>query len=325
MDIKTKFVGLETKSPIIVGSCGLTSDISNLKQLEEAGAGAIVLKSIFEEQILNEANNSAKTSNSFAFSETYDYIVNYSKSNAINGYIDLIREAKQTLTIPIIASVNCISNTEWLNFALKVQQAGADAIELNMFILPSDASLTAEAIETFYEKTIQMIHKAITIPVSVKISPYFTDLARFVQKISLKGIANLSIFNHFYSMDIDIDAMEAKPAPIMTNEDDIYNTIRWTAILSNVAKCPLTAGGGVYKEADVVKLLLAGANNVQIVSSVYTKGFDFITKCNDFLIQWGESHAFDKIDDFKGKMAIASGQSSAFLRVQFMKYFAEIK
>jgi dihydroorotate dehydrogenase (fumarate) len=325
MDIKTTFVGLEIKSPIIVGSSGLTSEVSKLKELEKAGAGAIVLKSIFEEQILNETSNNMRNKEFFAFSDSYDYIAQYSQSNAVNKYIELITEAKQTLTIPVVASINCVSNSEWLNFALKMQQAGADAIELNMFILPSDVNLASEDVERFYEETIQIIRRAVTIPISIKISSYFTALARFVQKISLMGVANLNIFNRFCLTDIDIDTMTTNPAHIMTNQDDVYDTIRWTAILSKFAKCPLTAGGGVHKEADVVKLLLAGANNVQIVSALYSKGFDFITKSNEFLIEWGEKHNFNAISNFRGKMAMESNQPSAFLRVQFMKYFAGIK
>jgi dihydroorotate dehydrogenase (fumarate) len=318
-------MGLEISSPIIVGSCGLTSDIETIKKIEKAGAGAVILKSIFEEQILNETSNNVRNQEFYTFPEAYDYVMNYSQSHAVDKYIDLIQKAKQTVKIPIIASINCISSAEWLNFATNIEQAGADGIELNMFLLPSDVNMTTDDVERFYEDTIRIIRRAVRIPISVKISNHFTDLAHFVQRLSLMSIANINIFNRFMMMDVDIDELKAKPAHITTNKDEIYETIRWTAILSNVVKCPLTAGGGVHNEADAVKLLLAGANTVQIVSSLYDKGIDFITECNEFLAQYMLKHKYNTIEEFRGKISLKSNQPSAFLRVQFMKYFSDMK
>ncbi|MDR1726141.1 MAG: dihydroorotate dehydrogenase-like protein [Bacteroidales bacterium] len=325
MNTQTTFMGLQIQSPIVIGSCGFTKETAKLKEIEQAGAGAIILKSIFEEQILNETSNNLRNQNYFASPEAYDYVSNYSKSNAVDKYINLIKDAKQIVNIPIIASINCISNDEWLNFASKIETAGADGIELNMFVLPSDVNLNAEDIERFYEDTIAIIRRAVNIPISIKLSYYFTSLARFVQKISLMGIANINIFNRFLKTDIDIDNIITKPANILTSQDEIYDTIRWTSILSNVVKCSLTAGGGVHKEEDCIKLLLAGANTVQIVSALYEQGLDFITKCNEKFLQWGEKNNFKSINDFRGKLAIKTNHPSDFLRVQFMKYFAEIK
>ncbi|MDR1847509.1 MAG: dihydroorotate dehydrogenase-like protein [Bacteroidales bacterium] len=325
MNTVTEFMGLKINSPIVIGSCGLTADVEELIKFEAAGAGAIILKSIFEEQILNETSNNVRNQEFFNFPDSYDYIMNYSQTHAVEKYLNLIRDAKQKIQIPVIASVNCISNSEWLNFAVKMQNAGADGIELNMFILPADVNLTTEDIERFYEETIHIIRRAITIPVSIKISHYFTSLTRFVQKISLMGIANINIFNRFMMMDIDIENLKTKPAKITSEPSEIYDTIRWTAILSKAVRCGLTSGGGVHNEADVVKLLLAGANAVQVVSHIYNEGCNFITKSNQFLLQYMERHNYNSIEKFRGLMSLKNNQPSDFLRVQFMKYFANIK
>jgi dihydroorotate dehydrogenase (fumarate) len=328
MNINAKFMGLNIKSPIIVGSCGLTAEIETLKQMDNAGAGAVVLKSVFEEQILQQANNNLRNADYYGFPEAYDYIKENSQSHAIEKYLNLLRQAKQNLSIPVIASINCISNSEWLNFATKLEAEGADGIELNMFVLPSDTDLTTEDVERFYEDTIHIIKRAVAIPISIKISTYFTSLARFVQKLSWLGISNLNIFNRFCLTDIDIETLTTKPAHIKTSQDEIYDTIRWCAILSSVKnhKCSLTAGGGVHHEEDVIKLLLAGADTIQTVSAIYLQGVDFIQKSNERLATWMQEKNYSALSDFKGMLAIdKEQQASSFHRVQFMKYFADIK
>lgn len=327
MNITTNFMGLTIKSPIIVGSCGLTSDLETLKKIEKAGAGAVILKSVFEEQILQEMSNSLNISADYDYSpETYDYVVSHTQEQSIDKYVNLIKSAKQELNIPIIASVNCISASQWISFASKMEQAGADGVELNMFILPSDVNLTTDDVERIYEDVIQSIRRAISIPVSLKISPYFSSLARFAQKVSWMGIANLHIFNRFAAQDIDINNICSEPANVFSSPTDLPHVLRWTAILSNIIHCPLTAGGGVHKPQDVIKLLLAGASTVQVVSAVYEQGVEFIAEANKVLTDWMSEKGFQSLDEFRGKLAVEKNEkSSAFHRVQFMKYFANIK
>ena len=327
MNIETKFMGLNIKSPIVVGSCGLTTNIETLKKIEQAGAGAVILKSVFEEQILQEMSNNASMSHTFEYAdETYDYIVAHTEKQSLAKYIGLIKSAKEAVSIPIIASVNCVSSSQWINLTSRIEQAGADGVELNMFILPSDVNLTTDAVEKFYEKVIHDIKKTIKIPVSVKISSYFSSLARFAQKISWMGIDNLNIFNQFSKQDINIDTMTIEPANVFSSPNSLHKTIRWTAILANVVHCPIMAGGGVHKPQDVIKLLLVGANTVQTVSAVYEQGVSFIGESIAFLKEWMQKNNFENLDDFRGKLAVAkNNESSAFLRVQFMKYFAGIK
>ena len=327
MNIETKFMGLNIKSPIVVGSCGLTSNIDTLKKIEQAGAGAVILKSVFEEQILQEMSSNYSQSNMLEYAdETYDYIVAHTEKQSLAKYISLIKSAKEAVSIPIIASVNCVSASQWINLTSRIEQAGADGIELNILLLPSDVNMTTEKIEKFYETIIKDVKKNVKIPVSVKICSYFSSLARFTQKLSWMGIENLNIFNQFFKQDINIDTMTIEPANVFSSPGNLHRTIRWTAILANVVNCSITSGGGVHKPQDVIKLLLAGANTVQTVSAIYEQGTEFIEESIAFLKEWMQKNNFETLDDFRGKLAVEkNNESSAFLRVQFMKYFAGIK
>jgi dihydroorotate dehydrogenase (fumarate) len=327
MDTSTKFMGKTIQSPIIAGSCGKTADLENLKQLEDNGVGAIIIKSLFEEQITHEiSNNMRLMQNIGEMQEAYTYIAEHTKNNQLDNYLNFIRKAKEQVKVPIIASINCVTATEWLQFATDIEKTGIDGIELNMFIMPTNVNTSSEEIEQFYENTIQILRRAITIPVSLKISPYSASLAKMCQKLSWMGISNLSIFNRFIEHDVDIKTKEIKPVNILSSEDEVYMTIRWTAILSKLINCSLTAGGGVHKEEDVIKLLLCGANTVQIASALYTQGFDFIKKSNCMLKQWMEENGYNKLSDFRGKLAIdKNSTASTFYRVQYMKYYAGIE
>lgn len=327
MDTKTKFMGKEIKSPIIAGSCGKTSDLDNLKRLDEKGVGAIILKSLFEEQITHEiSNNMRLLQNIGEMQEAYTYIAEHTKNSQLDNYLNFIRRAKEQITVPIIASINCVTATEWLQFATNIEKAGADGIELNMFIMPTNVNESAEEVEQFYENTLQILRRAITIPISLKISPYSASLAKMCQKLSWMGITNLSIFNRFIEHDIDIETQEIKPVNIFSSENEVYMTLRWTAILSKLINCPITSGGGVHKEDDIIKLLLAGANTIQVASALYTDGFDFIERANTRLKEWMEKHNYNKLSDFRGKLAIEKNSSaSTFFRVQYMKYYAGIE
>jgi dihydroorotate dehydrogenase (fumarate) len=327
MDTSTKFMGKTIKSPIIAGSCGKTADMNNLKLLEEKGVGAIILKSLFEEQITHEISNNIRLMQNIGeMQEAYTYIAEHTKQNQLDNYLKFIRQAKQMVSVPIIASINCVTATEWLQFATDIEKAGADGIELNMFIMPTDVNTSSEEIEQFYENTIQILRRAITIPISIKISPYSASLAKMCQKLSWMGISNLSIFNRFIEHDIDINTQEIKPVNIFSGENELYMTLRWTAILAKLVNCSITSGGGVHKEEDPIKLLLAGANTIQVASALYTEGFDFIEKANNKLQQWMKEKGYNKLNDFRGQLAIEKNSTaSTFFRVQYMKYYAGIE
>ncbi len=327
MDISTRFMGCTINSPIIAGSCGQTADLENIKRLEEKGVGAVILKSLFEEQISQEVSNNLRMMhNAGEMMEAYTYVAEHTKHNNIEKYLNLIRKAKENVKIPIIASINCVSASEWMQFAKEIEQAGADGLELNMFIMPTSINMSSEEVEKVYEDTIQIIRRTFKKPISLKISYYSAALAKFCQKLSWMQISNLSIFNRFIEHDIDINSLSTKPINILSNENELYHTIRWTAILAKLLNCTLTAGGGVHKAEDVVKLLLAGANTVQIASVLYTQGSDFVEKANNFLKQWMQENNYQKLSDFRGRLAIEKNdQVSTFYRVQYMKYFSGIE
>jgi len=327
MDISINYLGMNISSPVIAGSCSITGNINNLKKIEEQGAGAVVLKSIFEEEIYHEYQNILQQESSVfpegldEYLDYYDYKI---KQDNINNYLNLIKEAKKAINIPVIASINCKSSHEWTFFAKQLQEAGADGIEVNLFILPSDFGMTCEKVHDTYMDIITKIKKEITIPVAIKLSYYFADLASFVKKISESGVNGVVLFNRFFHPDFDIDNFTVKPTNVLSAPSDLAITLRWASLLSGRLDADLIASTGVHSPEALIKLLLAGADAVQVASALYTEGISFISQLNDGLKEWMERHAFEKIDDFKGKMSQANSPNPAvYERVQFMKYFGD--
>jgi len=302
-NIKTTYLGIEIDSPIIVGSCGLTNSIENLRKIEKAGAGAVVLKSLFEEQIIEERIKSAAQGMYASFhSEALEYISQISMNFGPDNYIKLIKEAKAELKIPVIASVNCISTQYWVEFAKKIENAGADALEVNISHVTHDIEMSDEQITEDYLRTFKAIKAVINIPVSVKMGQNFTNISRMVKLLENYGAAGVVLFNRFYQVDIDIDKMELVPGYIRSSRKDITETIRWISLLSGKTKLALAASRGVKTGSDVVKMLLAGADAVQVVSSVYKEGIEYIAKMNIEVMEWMEEKGFTSINEFKGKL-----------------------
>jgi dihydroorotate dehydrogenase (fumarate) len=326
-DLRTKYLGLELRNPVIVGSCGLTNSIEKIIDIEKAGAGAVVLKSLFEEQITFQAERTlSQTEANYSYPEARDYISNYSKENDISNYLKLIKDCKSNISIPVIASINCVSAAEWTSFARKMQDAGADAIELNIFVLPSDPKKVPDQNEQVYFDITQAIMKEVTIPVSVKTSYYFSGLAKTMLKLSWTGIKGVVLFNRFFSPDIDIEKFEVTSANVFSSPEELSISLRWVAMLSDRLHCDIAASTGVHSGAQVVKQLLAGAKAVQVASAVYKNGTPVITDMIHFLEEWMTRHQFGKTSDFIGKMSFKEAENpAAYERVQFMKHFAGIE
>lgn len=326
MDTKTKYLGLELNSPVIVGSCGLTADVDKMVQMEQAGAGAVVLKSVFEEQIIYDIKRNthvvAPTDN---YGDSYEYIAQHVADDSLEKHFDMIREAKRRLTIPVIGSINCFSYENWLTYAKKFQEAGCDALELNMAILPYETSLSADDVERTFSQIINTLRKSISIPISIKVGTYFTDMAKQMQQLSWMGIQGVTMFNKSVQVDIDIESETLRNASYLSQPEELYNTLRWVAILSKKMRCDLSASTGVYTAADVVKMLLAGATTVQVVSCLYKNGIDTLREINDGLRMWMQRKGYDSLSKFRGKLAVMpADKASVAMRTQFMKYFAEI-
>lgn len=325
-ELKTKYMGLELRSPIIAASCGLTSDVEKMVEMEKAGVGAVVLKSIFEEQINQETSGvfNAGYGMSDAYPEAEDYIKTYIRSNTIQKYVDLVRDAKKHLSIPVIASVNCFSGGEWVSFARQLQDAGADALELNVFILPVNEFKESADVENVYFEIMKSIKVQVKIPVAVKISHYFTNLAAFVDKMKAYGANATTIFNRFYEPDININSLTMGAATVFSTATELRTTLRWTGILAGKdKKLEISASTGVHSGEAVVKLLLAGATTVQLCSVLYEKGIPVISEMNSFIKKWMETKAFKTVDDFRGLLSYSSiDNPDLYERAQFMKYFS---
>lgn len=321
-NLKTKFAGLELNSPIIAGSCGLTSDIKKLQEIEAAGAGAVVLKSIFEEQINMEVSRSIGDS---SYPEETDYIQNYIRANTIQQYIDLVKLAKERLNIPVIASINCLKNGEWVSFAKELENAGADAIELNAFILPLDEFKESIDIENVYYDIVKHVKSEVKIPLIMKIGNYFTNLPMFVSKLKALGADAVTLFNRFYEPDIDIERMTVGVASVFSLPTDLRQSLRWTGILAGEDKqLQISSSTGVHSGEAVVKLLLAGATTVQVCSALYEQGIPAIRTMNYFISSWMEKKSFKNIEEFRGKLSYTdAGHADRYERAQFMKYFSD--
>ncbi|MDT3740122.1 MAG: dihydroorotate dehydrogenase-like protein [Candidatus Kapabacteria bacterium] len=325
INLSTKYLGLDLRNPIIAASSGLTETLVQIRELEEKGIGAVVLKSIFEEEIAAELNRRIVNSNkpSTIYPEIYDAFDYSDIEDSVSKYLFLIQEAKATMKIPVIASINCVSSDEWILFAKRIQDAGADALELNMFILPSDFNRTGQENENVYFDVINRVKSVVTIPVSIKISYYFSNLGTMIQKLSQTGIQGIVLFNRFYSPDIDIDNMKINPTNIFSKPSDLSMSLRWIAIMAKRVNCDLAASTGIHDGEAVIKQLLAGANAVQIASVLYKHGNDKITEMLNFITKWMQEKDYQSIDDFRGKMAqVETKNPAAYERVQFMTHFA---
>ena len=326
MNTHTKYLGLDIESPIIAGSCGLTNDIEHLKQLEAAGAGAVIIKSVFEEQIIFDIKRNlsmmAPTDN---YGMSYEYVASHVADDSLGKYFDLIREAKRQLHIPVIGSINCYSFENWMTYTQRFQEAGCDALELNMAILPYETTPSYEDVDRLFSDIINTLKKSVSIPVSIKVSQNFTDMANFMQRLSWMGINGITMFNKPLNVDIDVNTMQLHHAPSLSSPDELYNTLRWVAILCKKLRCDISASTGVHTADDVVKMLLAGAGTVQVVSCLYKNGVDYMRTLNDGLQAWMKSKGYDSVDQFRGMLAVKNNeQASMFFRTQFMKHFAEL-
>jgi len=326
-NLSTSYMGLKLRNPIIAGSSGLTNSIDDLQKLYNNGAGAIVLKSLFEEQInfaINKTFNQSE--NNYSYPEALDYISHYTRENDLETYLKLIRDAKSKLDIPVIGSINCVSSSEWVSFAKNIQEAGADALELNIFILPSDPRRKAEQHEQIYFDILQSVMKQVKIPIAAKISYYFSGLTNMALQLSWTGISGLVLFNRFFAPDFDIDKFEVTPSHVFSTPAEMSLTLRWVALLSDKIQCDIAASTGIHDGEAVIKQLLAGAKAVQIASVLYQKGFEQIGVMLKDIEQWMEKHQFVNTTDFIGRLSYKGAKNpAAFERVQFMKHVAGIE
>ncbi len=318
---ETRFAGLNLKSPIIVGSSGLTNSAEKNKELERAGAGAVVLKSLFEEQIAMQSDWMLENTD---YPEATEHIKNYVKNNEIADYINLIQESKRVCEIPVVASINCYKADSWIDFARQIEIAGADALELNIFALQAELNTDSDLLEKTYVQILNKIKETINIPVIIKMGKTFNNVANLVHQLHANGASGVVLFNRFYQPDIDINKLQMVSGQVFSSHTDMSDTLRWTGIVSGrVPQIPIASSTGIQDWEDVVKCILAGASAVEICSTVYQHGHEIISQMKRSMEEWMNSMKFTRIEDFRGRLNYAQIEDpSLYERIQFMKYFS---
>lgn len=324
INLETTYMGLKLKNPIIVASSGLTNSVEKIKELESAGAGAVVLKSIFEEQINNEVNQLIDRDPQNLYPEAEDYIWNYTRNNSITRHLNLLSEAKKETEIPIIASINCMSASEWIVFAKEFENAGADALELNLFFVPTDRNQKSETIENYYTEIVEKVKENIKIPVSVKIGFYYTNLVAMADSLVGSGADSIVMFNRFYEPDISVDKLEMVSSEVFSSPSDLRRSLRWVGLISSqLPQVEIAASTGIHDSEAVIKQLLAGAQVVQLCSTVYINGSQVIAGIVDEMKVFMKKWNFKTIKDFRGRLSYKHlPDPMMYERAQFMKYFS---
>jgi dihydroorotate dehydrogenase (fumarate) len=323
VNLSTKYLGLSLKNPLVVAACPLTGKIDWLKRLEASGAAAAVMPSLFEEQIEHDEMEMAKArefgTESFAEALTYfpeqeDY------RSAPEEYLDLIGQAKKAVKMPIIASLNGTGKGGWVRYAKMMQDAGADAVELNIYYMATDPTMTAAEVEEQYLDLVAAVKESISIPLAVKIGPYFSAMANMAHRLVRSGADGLVLFNRFLQPDIDLDSMETSPKLVLSDPYEFLKPLRWVAILHGHVNASLAVTSGIHDSAALIKALLAGADVGMIASVIYQKGFKQIEEIIRGLGDWMEKNEYDSVEQLKGSMSQENcPDPEAFARGNYMK------
>ncbi len=324
-NLATTYLGLPLVSPIIIGSSTLTNSAEKIKELADAGAGAVVLKSLFEEQILGEHVDPAMADATGYHTEALEYVTQMSMAYGPQKHLDIIRKARQLTDIPIIASINALNDRYWAEFATKIEQAGASAIELNISHISSDATKPCTEFEKRYVSIVRKVKEAVSIPVAVKLGRYFTSIPSMVRQLELAGADGVVLFNRFYQIDIDIEKLSLRPGYTLSPQSDTQS-LRWVSIVSGTAKVDVCGSLGIYSGKDVVKHLLAGAKAVQMTSVVLKKGAGIIKTSLEEVQSWMERHNFETIPEYTGMLSQQSSDDpEAYERQQYIKAYVGIE
>lgn len=325
--VDVKYLNLKLKNPIIVASSGLTKSADKVKACEDAGAGAVVLKSLFEEVLARK--NIKDTYELYDHPEVYEYLnANMGLVYGSSEYCRVIEDSKKATSIPVIASINCISANWWYQYAKQIEDSGADAIELNIFSTATSRLQTSDEMERMYFEILANVKSKVKIPIAVKIGKYFSSLPNFVSNLEINGANGVVMFNRFTEPDIDIDTFTFKPAFSMSTKEEMYLPLRWIAIVHRQVKLSLAASTGVKTYEDIIKLVLAGASAVQIASVIYTEGLPVIRKMLDGIDNWMKNHQIDNLTDLKGSLSFvetSKGVANHYLRAQFIEKISDIE
>ncbi|HMD95747.1 MAG TPA: dihydroorotate dehydrogenase-like protein [Terriglobia bacterium] len=323
IDLKTTYLGLDLKNPLVASPSPLCEEISNIRQMEDAGAAAVVLHSLFEEQITLESSqlDDSLEAGAESFAESLSYFPDMTSYNlGPEGYLEHVRKAKAAVDIPVIASLNGVSTEGWIKYAKKIEEAGADALELNIYYLPTDPDMTAAEVEQVYYDLVAEVKTRLRIPLAVKIGPYFSSMGNAAQRLDESGADALVLFNRFYQPDFDLENLEVVPNLILSTPHELLLRLHWVAIIYGHIRADLALTGGVYTAADVLKSMMAGARVAMMTSALLRYGIPHLEMVRRDLVEWMEKHEYESIHQMQGSMAHKSvADPSAFGRANYMK------
>ncbi len=321
MDISTRFMGLQLPNPVVVSSSSLTADIQGVRKAADAGAGAVVLKSLFEEDIETAVESNANAAGD-AHPEAAAYMQQMGMMLHPDAYLGFVEQATKELDIPVIASLNCYSEKWWTDYAERIENVGADAIELNLSPIALDPKTQAKEIEKKLVGMVKLARKTVKLPLAVKIGQHYSALPNLANEIQGAGANALTLFNRFYNLDINIEELTFKSGNSLSSKEEFGPVLRWVGILSDLTELDIAASTGVNNASDLIKVLLAGGDVAQYCSVLYREGLDVIPGILAELKDWMGRHDFENINDFRSKLSLEDDQRSAFYqRLQYVKAF----
>jgi len=323
IDLTTTYLGLKLKNPLVASSSPMCGDVGNVRRIEDAGAAAVVLQSLFEEQIEQESDELDRYIEQAAEigPESTSHFPELSRRvMGPDAYLAHIVKCKQAVKIPVIASLNGTSPGGWLGYAKQMEQAGADALELNIYHIPVSADITGEEVERQYVELVKAVKAEVHIPVAVKLGPYFSSMANMAKKLDSTGVDGLVLFNRFYQPDYDLEALEVVPNLILSNSHELLLRLHWIAVLYGNIKADMALTGGVHSATDVVKSMMAGAKVAMMTSALLKRGISYLDTISTELLVWMGEHEYDSIRQMQGSMSRnAVPQPGAFERANYMK------
>ena len=322
-DLTTNYLGLTLSSPLVPSASPLCEDLGNLQRMEEAGAAAVVLHSLFEEQISRESDSldRALSAGTDSNAEALSYFPDLQSYNlGPDGYLEHIRKAKAALSIPVIGSINGVSSGGWIEYARKIEQAGADALELNVYFIPTDSHLTGAAVEQQYWELVRDVKAAIRIPLAVKVGHQFTAFANVARRLEEAGADSLVLFNRFYQPDLDLDNLEVVSSLSLSQPYELLLRLHWVAVLYGRIQADLAVTGGVHEARDVLKAMMAGANVAMMASALLKHGIPHLAKVRRELAQWMNEHEYESIHQMRGSLSQRSAANpEMFERANYVK------
>lgn len=323
MDLSTTYLGLKLRSPLVASASPLSENVDNIKRMEDSGAGAVVLFSLFEEQIRRERESLHHylLYGTESFAEALTYLPEPDEYHAgPDSYLKLIQNAKSRVQMPVIASLNGMSIGGWTKFAKRMEDAGADALELNIYSIPTDVELTGQQVEDTYIDILRSVKEAVKIPVAVKLSPYFSNMAHMAARFARAGADGLVLFNRFYQPDVDLETLEVRPHVLLSTPQDLRLPLTWIGLLYGRVQLSLAATSGVHTAQDVIKLLLVGADVTMMTSALLRYGIEHLREVEDGLREWMQAHDYESIGQMRGAVSqINAEDPSAFERAQYMR------